>query len=195
MRHFLHAFAVIGLVLFTSLGVGAGESAGEFQSFAYPAEGGEDESRRQYFLHLPSTLKANAPLLFVLHGYRGDPRDYMGEMEMNRQAEEYGFAVCYPQGIKDDEGVAHWNAGLKISKVDDVAFLSQLALDLQKKHGLDPNRTFACGVSNGGYPPRRAECHKCADTREMRQSVRTTPVHPSHCFVRPERSVCTTRVR
>jgi len=151
MRHFLHAFAVIGLVLFTSLGVGAGESAGEFQSFAYPAEGGEDESRRQYFLHLPSTLKANAPLLFVLHGYRGDPRDYMGEMEMNRQAEEYGFAVCYPQGIKDDEGVAHWNAGLKISKVDDVAFLSQLALDLQKKHGLDPNRTFACGVSNGGF--------------------------------------------
>lgn len=75
---------------------------------------------REYLLHSPKSLPDNAPLVFVLHGYRGDTRDYMAELGMNRVADAHGFAACYPQGAKDFEGTPHWNARLKISKTNDI---------------------------------------------------------------------------
>lgn len=105
---------------------------------------------RKYLLYLPNDLPENAPLVFVLHGYRGDARGYT-ELGMNRLADAHRFAVCYPQGDKDDEGIPHWNARLTISKTDDIEFLSSLAAHLQKQHGLDPEKTFASGISNGGF--------------------------------------------
>lgn len=151
MRFGWHTFAACFLLLVSSLSVGAMEPVVEFQSFTFPPKDGEPQFERKYLLYLPKNLKTNAPLLFVLHGYRGDARDYMGEMGMNVQADKHGFAVCYPQGSDDAEGVPHWNARLRISQTDDVAFLARLALALQNKHGLNPNKTFVCGVSNGGF--------------------------------------------
>jgi poly(3-hydroxybutyrate) depolymerase len=87
--------------------------------------------KRKYLLHVPQELPDNSPLVFVLHGYHGDARDYVDPV-MNRLADDNGFAVCYPQGADDLEGIPHWNARLKISEVDDVGFLSSLATDLQK---------------------------------------------------------------
>jgi polyhydroxybutyrate depolymerase len=106
--------------------------------------------KRKYLLHVPQQLPDNSPLVFVLHGYHGDARDYVDPV-MNRLADDNGFAVCYPQGAEDREGIPHWNARLKISKTDDIGFLSALASDLQKKHSLNKSRTFVCGVSNGGF--------------------------------------------
>ena len=108
------------------------------------------ETERPYLIHLPKDLSDNAPLVFLLHGYRDDARGNM-ELGMNRVADANGFAVCYPQGEKDRRGIPHWNARLKISKVDDIGFLSALAVRLQATHKLDPNKTFTCGISNGGF--------------------------------------------
>ena len=38
-------------------------------------------------------------------------------------AEEHGFALVYPQGLKDDTLRLHWNAGLTLSDIADVGFL------------------------------------------------------------------------
>ncbi|MDB4358295.1 prolyl oligopeptidase family serine peptidase [bacterium] len=108
------------------------------------------EVDRRYLIYRPKDLPDNAPLVFFLHGYRGDARGYM-ELGMNRVAETNGFAVCYPQGEKDRKGIPHWNARLKISKVDDIGFLSALAVHLQSTYKLDPKKTFACGISNSGF--------------------------------------------
>ena len=108
------------------------------------------EVDRRYLIYRPKDLPDNAPLVFFLHGYRGDARGYM-ELGMNRVADTNGFAVCYPQGEKDRKGIPHWNARLKISKVDDIGFLSALAVYLQSTYKLDPKKTFACGISNGGF--------------------------------------------
>ena len=105
---------------------------------------------RQYVLHLPEDLPENAPLVFFLHGYHGNARNY-AKMGMSRVADKHGFAVVYPQGKPDRRDVPHWNARLKISDIDDVGFLTALAKDLQHTHDLDPERTFASGVSNGGF--------------------------------------------
>lgn len=117
---------------------------GDFLTFAH------GEITRRYLIHLPKDLPEKAPLVFLLHGYRGDARGYM-EIGMNRVADAHGFAVCYPQGETDREGIPHWNARFKISEVDDIGFLSALAVHLQRTHDLDPDQTFTCGISNGGF--------------------------------------------
>ncbi len=105
---------------------------------------------RQYVLHLPKDLPENAPLVFFLHGYHGNARNY-AKMGMSRVADAHEFAVVYPQGTPDRRDVPHWNARLTLSETDDIGFLSALAQKLQRTHNLDPERTFASGVSNGGF--------------------------------------------
>ena len=110
-----------------------------------------DGINRQYIYYEPSSLNENMPLVFVMHGFTGDANSIRSYSQMNQIADQYGFAVCYPKGIEDKYRNSHWDADLEISETDDVGFLSNLAKALQKTHGLNPNRTFVCGMSNGGY--------------------------------------------
>ena len=106
---------------------------------------------RSYLIYLPEDLKPNASLVFLLHGYHGRAKNVM-KMGMNLLAERHGFSVCYPQGAKNfRKRTPHWNARLKLSRVDDIGFLSELARELQAKHKLNPKKTFVCGISNGGF--------------------------------------------
>ena len=66
-------------------------------------------------------------------------------------AEEHGFALDYREGIKDNTLRLHWNAGLTLSDIDDVGFLIELALYLQKTYSFSPSKTFTSGYSNGGF--------------------------------------------
>jgi polyhydroxybutyrate depolymerase len=93
------------------------------------------------------------PLVIVMHGFGGDANDIRNYSEMNQFANQYGFAVCYPRGTNDSEGYRFWNVGYAFHQnetVDDVGFLSELAGYLQLTHGLNPDYTFATGMSNGG---------------------------------------------
>lgn len=109
-----------------------------------------DGVRRSFVLHYPNNLPPNPPLVFLMHGY-GESAQESYYRPLNDLASEKGFVVVYPQGLPDRSGVAHWNAGLSISEVDDVNHLSELALRMQQQLGLDPNRTYATGISNGGF--------------------------------------------
>ena len=166
------------------------------QESAAPAKSGESisfqhgEVERSYRMHVPKDLKPNAPLVFLLHGYHGKSKHVM-RMGMNRLANQHGFAVCYPQGANDDrKSVPHWNARLKISRVDDIGFLSELAKHLQQTHKLNPEQTFVCGISNGGYMSytlvaERPDVFKAAasmigtmsgETWKRRESIKPVPV-------------------
>jgi len=112
-----------------------------------------DDQIRQYYLHFPDSLTANAPLVFVLHGYSGSAvsiRDYSG---MNQIANVNGFAVCYPQGTFDQWNNRFWNVGYSFHQNetdDDVRFLTALAQYLQNEYNLSSQKTFCTGMSNGG---------------------------------------------
>ena len=110
-----------------------------------------DSSSRFYHLYKPRNLAPNAPLVFALHGYTQTNDWAWSNMGMNRLADTYGFAVCYPQGALASNYTSHWNAELDFSVIDDIGFLEELALFLQTEHQLDPKRTFSCGFSNGGF--------------------------------------------
>ena len=110
---------------------------------------GDDE--RAYYLHIPENLPPNAPLVFVLHGHSGTASSIAVFSGMSEIANQEGFVVCYPQGLPDFQGINHWNANLGISNVNDVQFLTELALHLQTTLELSAECTYSCGYSNGGY--------------------------------------------
>ncbi len=112
-----------------------------------------DGITRQYIYYEPSSLNDQMPLVFVMHGFTGDANSIKNYSEMNQFADQYGFAVCYPRGTTDSSGDRFWNVGYAFhpnETVDDVGFLTELAEYLQSNHGLNPDYTFATGMSNGG---------------------------------------------
>lgn len=118
--------------------------AGAFLAFEH------DGVTRQYVFHAPPDLSANAPLVFFLHGHGGNAGETRAWAGLDRVADANGFAVVYPQGSGNYEGTPYWNAHTFPGVDDDIGFLSALARSLQSEHGLDPQRTFAAGFSNGG---------------------------------------------
>ena len=112
-----------------------------------------DGLSREYYLYLPDSLVASAPLLFVFHGYSGSANGIMNYSDLNQIADENGFVVCYPQGLIDDWDYAFWNVGYDWhvdETVDDVGFSTSLAQYLQTEYNLSGLNTFSTGMSNGG---------------------------------------------
>ncbi len=106
---------------------------------------------REYYLYRPEGLKAGVPLVIVLHGYGGSA--LKGKTAMMDVADRNGFAVCYPQGIKNPKGKTGWNVRYPSQegmKTDDVKFIIALSKELQKRFGLSSKNTFLTGMSNGG---------------------------------------------
>jgi polyhydroxybutyrate depolymerase len=112
-----------------------------------------DGIQRDYILHLPKGLPKGAPLVLAFHGYTGDAKGMMEEFGINAVADEKGFAVCYPEGLKDQKGNGFWQVGYSFHqnlKVDDIKFITTLADALQVRFGLSRENTFITGISNGG---------------------------------------------
>lgn len=110
-----------------------------------------DGLTRTYILYLPPNIQANAPLVFNLHGHTSNATERMNVSQMNAVADNFGFAVCYPQGSLSFAGNPFWDADLDIGDADDLGFLTNLASNLQTTYALNPNETFSCGFSNGAY--------------------------------------------
>jgi polyhydroxybutyrate depolymerase len=108
---------------------------------------------RQYIYYEPIELDEQKPLVFVMHGFTGDASGIKNYSGMNQIADQYGFAVCYPRGTTDSSGNRFWNVGYAFHEdetVNDVGFLTELATYLQINYDLNPDFTFATGMSNGG---------------------------------------------
>ena len=107
---------------------------------------------RQYRIHIPNQLPKNAPLVLVLHGYGGNNNDMQNNYGWTQLADEEGFIVAFPNGTRDQSNARFWDVDYAFHQnldVDDDGFLSSLAIYLQGEYGLDPQRTFVTGFSNG----------------------------------------------
>ncbi|MFT4666953.1 MAG: polyhydroxybutyrate depolymerase [Polaribacter sp.] len=108
---------------------------------------------REYIYYHPGTAPEQCPLIFVFHGYTGTAQNIMDYSEFNALADEFGFAVCYPQGIEDSFGNTFFNVGYDFQNgetVDDIAFTQNLSDHLHANYSLNDNDVFATGLSNGG---------------------------------------------
>ena len=108
---------------------------------------------RDYIYYHASSAPADCPLVLVCHGYGGSAQDIMVYSQFNALAEEFGFAVCYPQGTLDGSNNAFFNVGYDFQinqTVDDVAFVEDLVDSLQSMYSLSGEDVFCTGMSNGG---------------------------------------------
>ena len=111
-----------------------------------------DGLTRQYRIHIPQGLDANAPLVLALHGYSGNNNEMRNNYGWTELADERGFVVAFPNGTRDQWNNRFWDVDYDFHQgldIDDDGFLSSLAVHLQELHGLDPMRTFVTGFSNG----------------------------------------------
>jgi polyhydroxybutyrate depolymerase len=119
-------YLIFILILAAAMKLSAADIKDEIRTFEV------DGRERNYFLHLPENVTENAPLVFVFHGYGGSAKGMIRFSGMNEVADKNGFAVCYPQAFLGDDNKNSWNAGYSNPEVDDVKFLSSLAVYLRK---------------------------------------------------------------
>ncbi len=121
-----------------------------------------DGIERTYILHFPKSLDNTkpVPLVFALHGGGGFANKMNGLTKFNKVSDDYGFILCYPQGIDK-----HWNDGRMVNithidgvEVNDVKFFSLLIDTLLANYNIDSSRIYSCGISNGGMMSFRLGC-------------------------------------
>ena len=108
--------------------------------------------QRDYIYYEPNNIETEAPLVFVAHGYSGSAQGIMNYCGMNDLADQFGFAVCYPEGTSDNWGTNFWNVGYEFttgSNINDIDFITELANFLQNENNLSVENTFLTGMSNG----------------------------------------------
>lgn len=116
---------------------------------------------REYILYIPEDLPNNAPLVIGMHGYTSSPWVFKNNFGWDELAEQYKFIMCYPQGTYEPyNNYSHWNARIPLSTVDDVGFISDLAIHIADTYKLDKDRIFAAGFSNGGYMAYTLACER-----------------------------------
>ncbi len=114
---------------------------------------------RTYRLYLPGAFGDSPGLVVALHGGTGNGKamERLTLGGLNRLADQDSFIVAYPDGIE-----RHWNDGRGLEQyraqqeeVDDVGFISALIDALVEEFGVDPERVYVTGISNGGLMAQR----------------------------------------
>lgn len=105
-----------------------------------------DGDYRHYRLFAPSgfTPAENPALVLNLHGLGSNSEQQEAYSLMNVVAQEERFLVCYVDGVNNS-----WNLGL--GSIDDVGLIGALIDRFALTHGVDEERVYACGISQGGY--------------------------------------------
>lgn len=116
---------------------------------------------REYILYKPKNFSENGPLVMMLHGYSSNNNNLLSYSKMNAIADQNGFMICYPQGaITYLTNQSHWNANLQMSDVNDIDFLSDLVIEIQKQYKVSKENVFVAGMSNGGFMSYTLGCER-----------------------------------
>jgi predicted esterase len=113
------------------------------QTFAAPPDVIHDTitsggRKRSYYLFVPDTVKAPAPLVVLLHGSGHNGRSLIDKWQ--DLAEKEGFIIAGP----DSEDPSAWVLGK-----DGPDFLHDLVEALKSKHPINPRRVYLFGHSGG----------------------------------------------
>ncbi len=111
---------------------------------------------RRYLVHVPklATPPPKWPLVLCFHGGGSNPTQMIDFTGLNDCADKHGFVVVYPAGTGIIDTALTWNAGnccgrAHRDKVDEIAFITALLDDVEKKLPVDTQRIYATGMSNG----------------------------------------------
>ena len=139
---------------------------------------------RSYILYVPviDNPSRPMPLVFNFHGLGSTGEGQFSYSEFAALADIHKFIVVSPDGIGNS-----WNAGeccgaAVEAAIDDVGFTADMIAQVSSEYCVDPNRTYASGMSNGGYMSYRLACEmadRFAAIGPVAASNRTVSCAPS----------------
>jgi len=103
--------------------------------------------------YVPAALPNGAPLVVVLHGCTQTASGYDRGSGWSTAAEEYGFAVLFPEQQRTNNSnlCFNWFAPEDARRGGGEALsIRQMVAAMQARHGTDPERVFVTGLSAGG---------------------------------------------
>jgi polyhydroxybutyrate depolymerase len=109
---------------------------------------------RFYTIALPADPKG-ARLILALHGGGGDPNQFATSSGFREAAIRAGFAVAFPAGTgRRGDRLLTWNGGYCCGYaarrgIDDIGFLKLVIADAADRFGVDGDRVYLTGMSNG----------------------------------------------
>lgn len=112
----------------------------------------ENLKGRDYILRVPKAYDATKrlPLVVVLHGWTSTGASAEAYTHFGDKADQEGFFMVAPNGTGQPQG---WNAGfLDLTggpHPDDVGYIASLLDQVEREVGVDPDRIYVVGHSNG----------------------------------------------
>lgn len=98
---------------------------------------------RQFYVHAPSGLTENRPLVISCHGMDQDIPYQRNQAKWEQIADTANFVVVYPGG---GTGFSTWD----ISGDKDANFILAIIDEMNKKYAIDKSRVYMSGFSMGG---------------------------------------------
>lgn len=113
---------------------------------------------RDYRIDLPGSARG-APAILALHGGGGNPDQTARNSGLVAPALARGYAVIFPAGSGRTK-LLTWNAGhccayAAKKRVDDPAYLDAVIKDAVERFGLNGDRVYLTGMSNGSMMAER----------------------------------------
>lgn len=92
--------------------------------------------------------KEKLPVLFLLHGYSGNYKQWNKIMDAQKYANDYGMIIVCPDGL-----FSSWyiNSPVKENMQFETFFFDELLPDIKSKFKMDANNVFISGLSMGGH--------------------------------------------
>lgn len=102
------------------------------------------------WVFVPKNYKklAKAPLIYLLHGYSGNYKQWHNIMDAQKYADEFGFIIVCPDGL-----FSSWyiNSPAKADWQYESFFFDELYPDINKRYKVDEQKIFISGLSMGGH--------------------------------------------
>lgn len=102
-------------------------------------------------VYTPETYNSNQdsfPLIYMLHGWAGDYKQWGEIIDLQEYADKYNFIIVCPDGIYDSWYI-NSPVNSKIQYVD--FFFSDLHPFISENYCIDTTKIFITGLSMGGY--------------------------------------------
>lgn len=114
---------------------------------------GSNPGQLRMLSFVPDDLPRNAPLVVVLHGCTQTAQAYDAGSGWSALAEQYGFAVLYPEQQRSNNPnlCFNWFNPDDTSRGNGEARSIRMMIEaMTRSHALDPRRVFVTGLSAGG---------------------------------------------
>lgn len=139
------------LLVCATLSAGAGTT----QSFTLGAGGYAASRERQYKVYVPDGLTAPAPMVMALHGCRQTHDDVLRDWGLTAASDRYGFILVAPfitsyDGLRNTNCWGFWLDQHRHEGRGEAEDLHRIAVDVEARFAVDPQRRYITGLSSGG---------------------------------------------